>query len=99
MLQVECFATTASDHSELRARAEAACHSFHQLAGQSDLAVAQAVNRAGAHLLINLFGFLDKSRNSIAACAPALRHTLPAECRPRARAKLPFWWLGAIADM
>eukprot|EP00802_Teleaulax_amphioxeia_P008854 Tamp_08865.p1 GENE.Tamp_08865~~Tamp_08865.p1 ORF type:complete len:713 (+),score=92.74 Tamp_08865:29-2140(+) len=70
-VHVSCYATSPSDHSALRLSAEAACHEFHLVASWSDDQVAQIINRNGASIFIALYGFLDKSRNSIASLSPA----------------------------
>ena len=68
---VDCYSTTRSDESALRRDAEKSCHAFHLVAGMGDADVAAAINGNGVHIFIALYGFLDKSRNAIAAFTPA----------------------------
>ncbi len=70
-VHVDCYATTPSDHSTLRQRAESTCHAFHLVAGWPDELVALKINQNAASILIALYGFLDKSRNTIAVLTPA----------------------------
>mmetsp|Transcript_52362 Transcript_52362/g.162540 ORF Transcript_52362/g.162540 Transcript_52362/m.162540 type:complete len:665 (+) Transcript_52362:203-2197(+) len=66
-IEVKCFATTKSDGSSLRMLAERGCQTFVDVSSDDDERVAGKINRAGTHILVNLFGFLEKARNAIAA--------------------------------
>jgi predicted O-linked N-acetylglucosamine transferase (SPINDLY family) len=70
-VHVTCFATSPSDGSELRASAESSCEEFYDVSSLTDFEVSNAINAHSPNILLNLYGFLDKSRNAIAAAGPA----------------------------
>lgn len=70
-VHVLCFSTTETDFSDHRASAEASCEEFLDLHSLSDARIAAEINSRAPNILVNLYGFLDKARNAIAAAGPA----------------------------
>ena len=65
-----CYATTASDGSEYRAKIERESHEFKDVSGWSNKRVVNEIMADGVHILVNLNGFTRGSRNDIFAVRP-----------------------------
>ena len=70
-LELHLFATTPNDASDARQRLRKAAHSFHDVAGQPAVAIAQRVNDAHIDILIDVDGWCAGGMPAVFALRPA----------------------------